>query len=225
MKDKVDAADFVRHVRESAQQYSQDLLQENERLIGMVSSLHEQIAQIEATNRAFAARSVEVEQLNATLANLYVASYRIHGSLEREEVLSTLQEILINLIGTEEFAVFEREGQSPAMKPVTSFGVEAARIKPFRLDEIGLGACVARGAPYVPSQDVDSTALSLPITACVPLRIGERVVGAIVVYRLLSHKPTLEDADLELFTLLASHAATALYCSDLHARARIEARA
>jgi hypothetical protein len=45
------------------------------------------------------------------------------------------------------------------------------------------------------------------------------------VFRLLGHKPQLESVDLELFDLLATHAATALYCSDLHARLRQSGRA
>ena len=53
----------------------------------------------------------------------------------------------------------------------------------------------------------------VPMTACVPLKIGSMVVGAIVVFRLLSHKPALERVDHELFELLAVHASTALYRS------------
>ena len=45
-----------------------------------------------------------------------------------------------------------------------------------------------------------------------------RKVGAIVIFRLLSHKPRFEALDHELFGLLATHAATALYSSDLHRR-------
>ena len=58
-------------------------------------------------------RFAEVEQLNSNLANLYVASYRLHGSLARADVLSTLQEIVINIIGSEKFAVFEWDDGTP----------------------------------------------------------------------------------------------------------------
>ena len=44
-----------------------------------------------------------------------------------------------------------------------------------------------------------------------------RVTGAIAIFRLLPQKNGFEDVDRELFELLATHAATALYCTTLHA--------
>jgi GAF domain-containing protein len=225
MNDQRDAGDFVRQVQESTQQYTRDLLTENDRLVGLVSSLLANIAHMEATSRAFTERYLEVEQLNANLANLYVASYRLHGSLEREQVLATLQEILVNIVGSEEFAIFERRKDGPSMHVVWSLGVDATQIPDVRLGEPGLGSCIARGSPHVPGHDPDVTEIARRITACIPLRIGDHVIGAIVVYRLLAHKPAVEEADLEMFNLLATHAATALYCSELHAGAQTGARA
>jgi hypothetical protein len=246
MDDKLDVSDFVRHVQESTQAYAKELLKENERLAGLVGALHEekvrlerliasleervksqavaetslqgQLADLKATSDAFSQRYLEVEQLNSNLANLYVASYRIHGSLDREDVLTTLREILINLIGTEEFAVYERDGSGALLQCATSFGLDPARIQAVRIGEGRLGAVISNGETFIASHDPEVTSTGQPVTACVPLRVGDQVVGAIVVYRLLSHKPALEAADMELFNLLATHGATALYCCSLHAR-------
>jgi hypothetical protein len=188
------------------------------------ASLLDQIAQMDTANQAVAARTLEVEQLNSHLANLYVASYRLHGCLDREQLLSTVQEILINLVGTEEFAVFERDASGDAMRVTSSFGVDTERIPSLRFGEGRLGEVIERGAPYIAAYDPDATSCGRPVTACVPLRVGERVIGAIVVYRLLSHKMALEDADMQLFNLLSTHGATALYCSDLHARSETGAK-
>jgi transcriptional regulator with GAF, ATPase, and Fis domain len=54
---------------------------------------------------------------------------------------------------------------------------------------------------------------------CVPLKINEQVIGVIAVYKLLPHKQALNTMDYELFTMLAGHAATALYSSNLYAHA------
>jgi hypothetical protein len=43
------------------------------------------------------------------------------------------------------------------------------------------------------------------------------VTGLIALFRLLSHKPSFEAVDREIFDLLASQAAIALYCTRLHA--------
>jgi hypothetical protein len=251
MNEKRDAGEYVRQVQESTQKYARELLHENERLVAVVASLHdekvrlesraraleerlrahdelqstllEQLADMEATSRTFTERYLQVEKLNANLANLYVASYRIHGSLERAEVLDTLREILINLIGSEEFAIYERDGAGATMRAATSVGVDERRLGAVKIGEPGIGACIARGVPYVPEYDADATSCAPSITACVPLRVGDRIVGAIVVYKLLAHKASLLESDVELFNLLATHAATALYCAELHARAATEA--
>jgi len=57
------------------------------------------------------------------------------------------------------------------------------------------------------------------LTACIPLKLGGDIVGGIVVFRLLGHKGELTRVDREVFELLATHAATALYCSGLHTQA------
>ena len=229
MTEKREATDTVRQVEEPTQlrleahvRGLEERVRTNDQMQAM---LLEQIAELEATSRTLTARCLQMEQLNANLANLYVASYRIHGSLERIDVLDTLREILINVVGTEQFAIFEREGTTSTLRPVSSLGVDDARLLDVRLGEAGLGAYIACGEPYVPSYDAERTSLTRDMAACVPLRVGDRVVGAIVVYRLLSHKAALEESDLELLNLLATHAATALYCSELHERARFKASA
>src|SRR4029079_13765290 len=56
--------------------------------------LEQKLTQIEGENRQYSGRYTEVEQQNANLANLYVASYRLHSTLDRDEVLSVIQEII-----------------------------------------------------------------------------------------------------------------------------------
>ena len=65
----------------------------------------DRIQQIEAENHNFANRYVEIETENNNLANLYIASYQLHSTLDFKEVLQIIMEIVINLIGAEEFSV------------------------------------------------------------------------------------------------------------------------
>jgi nitrate/nitrite-specific signal transduction histidine kinase len=53
---------------------------------------------VEEENRDFAKKYIEVEEENNNLANLYVASYQLHSTLDYEEVLRIVLEIIINLI-------------------------------------------------------------------------------------------------------------------------------
>ncbi len=243
MKNEHDGlGDYVRQVGEATQRYAKSLLAENEKLLGLATTLHhekvrletelesvrgvhtslmEQIAQMDASNRAFAEQYVDVEQQSSNLANLYVASYRIHGSLEREDVLTTMREIIINIIGSEEFVVLQRRGNDGALEVATSFGLDAARYAGTSARAGRIGDAMSSGETYVASaEDVERDAGDERMRACVPLKVAGSVIGAVVIVSLLPHKPNLEAIDHELFDLLATHAATALYCSDLHAELR-----
>jgi GAF domain-containing protein len=55
--------------------------------------------------------------------------------------------------------------------------------------------------------------------ACIPLKIESHVIGVIAIMKLLSQKnKVFTDIDIELFSLLGGHAATAIYSSTLYSR-------
>ena len=54
--------------------------------------------------------------------------------------------------------------------------------------------------------------------ACIPLRVQDRPIGAIAIYSLLEQKETFTPLDHELFTLLAGHAATAIFAAQLYSQ-------
>src|SRR5262245_9588846 len=62
--------------------------------------------EVEAENKDFALRYVEVEEQNESLANLYVASHRLHSTLDLVEVVECIKEILLNMIGSEDFGLY-----------------------------------------------------------------------------------------------------------------------
>jgi hypothetical protein len=237
--------DYVRQVRESTQQYAKDLLEENEKLLALATSLSaekskleeqiealraqleshravqrslmDEMTDIEANRRELSSRYLEVEQSNNNLASLYVASYGLHSSLERADVVRSIHEVLVNIIGSEEFAIVEQPAGG-AFAVTSSMGLDATRAARLRLDEGRVGDAL-NGITFVRGEDAGGApAGDGDLTACIPLRVGGRVHGAILVFRLLAHKPALEAVDRELFDLLATHAASALYCCELHAR-------
>jgi hypothetical protein len=244
MSGKRDLGEYVNEARASTQRYAKDLLDEHEKLLGFAASLHheklrlesevvalreqigrfqaaesslkDQLAGMEASNRAFSERYADVETLNSNLANLYVASYRIHGSLARDEIVSTIVEIVVNVIGSEEFVLLERPDDATPMRPIGSFGVDVERLEVARFCDGPIGHAIESGETVIAEGGEGSRERPL---ACVPLKVGDRVIGVLVIFRLLAHKARLESIDHELFGLLATHAASALYCSELHGRA------
>jgi hypothetical protein len=175
-----------------------------------LATLQEELAGVEARNRALWSRLVEAEHVKSSLTHFYVAIHSVHANLEREQVVSAIQEIVVNLIGSEEFALFERNDEGLSL--ATSFGIHPDMdLHLAQVEEIA-----RRGSLYVrPSPGADAAGGP---RACVPLKAGGQVTGVLVIYRLLAHKVGLEALDYELFDLLATHAGIALYASSLHVR-------
>jgi hypothetical protein len=174
--------------------------------------LRSRYVDVERENETFATQYHQIEHQSSNLANLYVASYQLHASVERETVLSTIQEIVVNLIGSEEVAIFEFHDDAEEFRLSASFGVDEARLRSFKAGPGPLGEHLRNGDVFVNN---DATGGAGMLTACVPLKISERVIGAILVFRLLDHKQGLQAVDHELFELLSVHASTALYCANL----------
>lgn len=179
--------------------------------------LRARLAEIEAENQRICDDYVSVQEQALEVAQLYVSLDRLHGSLSRAEALQALQEIVINVIGTEELAVFEIRGDRLAL--VHSFGVDPAPLRSLPLGEGTIGRAAATGTLYVAGRDGRSAPEDADLTACVPLRLGGEPWGALAIFRLLGHKPGLGDADQKVFDLLAAHAGLALHFRALQERA------
>jgi len=250
-KDKARGEAYALHVRENTQKYIEALIEENEGLRSLVSDLDEQrkqsdrrlgvaeselgrveserqklaerIDQIETESQDLLGQFQEVERQNSDLASLYVASYRLHETIKRSEVIAVIEEIVVNMIGSEELAIFEMDDESGKLKLIKSFGIdpddlERVSLNESRIDEAAgaLQEVVETGQRYVvDSGDSNALGKDSGLTACVPLVLDGNVIGAIAVFRLLDQKGSkLAPLDYELFDLLATHAASALYCSE-----------
>jgi hypothetical protein len=183
--------------------------------------LAQRLALTDSDNRRYADKFVTLEQQNNNLANLYVASYRLHETVERSEVIAILQEILANLVGTEEMALFEVDGPGTGLSLAASNGIDPSPLRTIPAGVGVIGRVAAGGGTFVRDGSLPpgATAAEATLNACIPLRLADRVTGVIAIFRLLPQKSRIEELDHELFDLLATHAATALYLSELHARA------
>jgi len=202
---------FIQKIVNDAREYVQSLLDENKRL-------HELLSDIQDESRRTTERYVEVEQQNTNLANLYVASYQLHGTLNRQHVLDAIKEIVINLIGSEQLAIWQVDEANETLQLADSFGIdaEAWQTVPLDLESGIIGLVTVTGERFVNGQSpIEATGRETGLTACIPLKLDDQVIGAIAIWSLLAQKEGLEPVDFELFDLLASHGATALYCTRL----------
>ncbi|MBU5635558.1 GAF domain-containing protein [Geomonas sp. Red69] len=186
-----------------------DLEQEKQEIL-------DRIKHVEEENQDFAARYLEIEDENNNLANLYIASYQLHSTLDFKEVLQIITEIIINLIGAEEFAIMLLDEKSDELQAVSTEGIDRSEIPSFRLGKGIIGNVAQSGENHFAS-DFDSYQrdFSAPMV-CIPLKIKDHVIGVLAIYKLLMQKKEFAAVDYELFTLLAGHAATAIFSSRLY---------
>lgn len=201
------AADPQRQLREELRMRDEQL-----------TRMQQLVGDIQAENRQLAERFQAVELQGFQLLNGAVASQRLHGLLRRAEVLEALQDIVVNLVGSEQVALFETSEDGATLELATSLGVDPEPLRRVSASRGLLGQALRGGQVWVADDDTDIGALphERALSACIPLRVGSVAVGAVAVFRLLPHKARLDEVDRALFRQLSTHAATALYCARLH---------
>jgi GAF domain len=170
------------------------------------SELGKQMQQLEVDARDLQQLLQASERQAGQLANLYVATYQLHASLELEDVQRAIGEIAINLLGAQEYALLLRDEERQAVDVAARSAGAAA---PFDADHYGGGdalvdAGLADGVVRLGPAE-GSTAI-----AAVPLVVHGTIIGALVLLRLLPQKAGLGIDDRELLDVLAAHAASAL---------------
>lgn len=167
-------------------------------------------AQTEADSKV-----LELEELNSSMMSMYVSSFQLHATLDLPEVVHVIEEILVNFIGARSYAVLLMDDDG-------SFRVHADSGLEGRLPGSGIRP---RGvlAEVLGSQSAYVHTSSRParegILAAVPLVMGRSIVGALLVFSLLAQKDRFLKNDVELFSLLGGHAASAVVSARLYARA------
>lgn len=182
-----------------------------------IGSIRERYLKAEEENKDFAAKYVEVEEINNALANLYVASYQLHSTLDFDEVLRIIKEIVINLIGAEIFAILLIDEKTNDIVPVSAEGIDLEMVPKARIGEGIIGAVAKEGESYFAAdlREGGDVAKGSPMV-CIALKIKEHVIGVISIFSLLTQKEGFNNVDYELFNLLAGHAATAVFSARLY---------
>jgi len=181
------------------------------------TALASELEQVQEENRDFATMVVEAQEQNIAATNLYVASHRLHATLDADEVLNIIKEILIELVGAEEFGVLLLENKKKQLELVVSEGAEERL--PSRSIPMGegiIGEVTASRQPFFFERDTPLAQEARLPMAAIPLTMNEEPVGVIVIYKLFDQKPGFSPIDHQVLELLAAHAATALASARLH---------
>jgi transcriptional regulator with GAF, ATPase, and Fis domain len=179
---------------------------------------HEDLA---AENEALRARiesmKAAAEEQMANLASLYIAANSLHAALDRTAVLASVQDVVTTLIGSEEMAIFEVDRDHRGLNLLASQGIEPAHYERVSLGDGLIGTSASTGQAVIRTEGGAVQGQGdEAITACIPMKVGQRVLGVIAVFRLLPHKGGLTSVDLDLLDLLSTHAAVALLFTRLY---------
>jgi hypothetical protein len=196
------------------QNLREELVQRIEGLENERQDTLERLRSLEDENRSFAERFLQIEEENNNLANLYVASFQLHSTLDLQEVLRIVVEIVINLVGAEVLCVFALDERTNKLEPVAAEGRERTAFRAVPLGTGTVGSAVAQGE-IVYREQLGQVDGGEPLV-CIPLCVGNRPIGAIALFELLVQKDRFTPLDHELFTLLGGHAATAMLAAQLH---------
>jgi nitrate/nitrite-specific signal transduction histidine kinase len=188
-----------------------NLEQEREQLLTRYAS-------VEAENRQYEQRFHQIERENHNLASLYVAAYQIHSTFALREVVQTIVEILLNFVGAKSFAILVLDDDRGAFRTIAVEGMDRAEVPDVKLGQGVIGKVAETGQPQFAGDIRPAAHLGEP-QICVPLRMKDKVVGALAIWDFLIQKTELVEVDYEIFNLLGAHAASALEAARLAAGA------
>lgn len=187
-----------------------ELVARIEQLEGEREKLLSRFSGVERENHEFSDRYHDIERENNNLANLYVASFQLHSTLDLRELTQIILEILLNFVGAKTFAIQLVDEDHGKLRTLATEGVDRARVPEGSAADGRIGEVIKTGHTYIDGERLRARAdLERPVII-VPLKIRDKVVGVVIIWDLLSQKTALADVDYELFNLLAAHAASAL---------------
>jgi GAF domain-containing protein len=144
---------------------------------------------------------------------LAAARKRLADSVNEEDAIEGLREIVANLLGCEEIGLFKVNPDGKGFSVCWSFGAD---LEKYDLQK-ALGNTgrqqMMRGKCHVEEDGLDPSTGMARGQAFVPLRVANQTVGILAILRLLPQKAAFDAHDMELFKLISEKAAAPLFPS------------
>ena len=187
-----------------------------------LAELHEDrarlIAEVARLERHVSMLSTEVataDQKANDLEKLILAARRLESCADRAAVLAALQDILLTVVGSDDFVVLALDEEGATMWPILGVGANGAACGPLLVSDALVSAALETGKCQLSGRRAAGEPSRGEPLASVPLLAWPHTVGALVVFRLLAHRSALRSVDVELLEFLSTHAAPSIQLADL----------
>lgn len=144
----------------------------------------------------------------ASLSAVVVAGATLHATTDRLSVINAIDQIMLNLIGTDKYALFQIDGGNWQL--MHCVGVQPEMAVEFISGSALVAQSIQSGDAWAAPTDDDE------VLACVPILTERRVSAVIVIYDLLPQKRGFVPSDFDVFELLTSQAGAVLRAAALH---------
>jgi hypothetical protein len=144
----------------------------------------------------------EIKNVDHEDARLHAAQKRLRESVDQADTLEAVREIVTNLLGCEEIAIFHVSHGNGSL--FWSFGIDPKKHK--SLDSLKHPATreILGGEPHIgpASYGAHAGSTKLPLSVLVPIRRDGCTVAVLAMLRFLPQKREFDGRDLELATLV-----------------------
>ncbi len=144
---------------------------------------------------------------------LEVAQRRLQETTNREDALEAIRDIVTNLLGSEEIALFSVEKGRTTLSLHWSFGIDATRHRTLVASKHPVLQRVLEGESYLagPFESEQESDVIDAFSAFVPIRWGSQTVAVLAIRSLLPQKTSLDESDVQLLRFLSGEAGKTLF--------------
>jgi len=130
-----------------------------------------------------------------------------------EELVDVIDEIVVDEIGAEEYAIFEVDHGGAHLNLLGCAGINPEPLREVGWGEGVVGKVAASGRLFIKPDGLhdDCVFSEDSVTACIPLKHSGRLTGAVAIFGVSPAKDSFTPSDFVMFDLLSRHAAAALY--------------
>lgn len=180
------------------------------------AEIQKRLDEVAHETESYKERYAQIEEENDRLVNLFVAGHQLYSTLDLANAVQIIVEILLNFVGAGRFAILILDEPTGELHAIEAYGVDRETVPSMSTDREPVAACISSGKPEVSGTLPEDWDVNQPLV-CIPLKLGDEVLGAVTIYSYLEQKRELTPIDLELFSLLGDRGGAVLESARLFA--------